>query len=609
MQPKNGTPHEAGVVIYFYMNILKEIAQIKDNYEGGTIDIIDGLPYSQYETLRKIEFYTNSRYLNGNTDLRNRIKPFYNIINFRINVAVRATDFDTKDFDVYSENPKHYIKSMMFKKEMRNWMRRTNFAAVLNEFGQIRPKYGGAVVKRVKKDGELYVQIPEWKNLITDPVDIEGGVIAERHYMSPVQIEKKRSVWGHLEDEWESIEKVFKKQHGKNYSTADRVCVLEVEGEFPEYYLGNTESDDYCLQRHYILLDQDDSPTAVLHSEKKTQRDYRYLPWQKSSGRALGIGVAEDGFEAQYAVNDALLKEMDIMEIAARTTFWTDSNTIENNLLEDLQTGDILKVKPGETMQVLNTTPTSLPQLDNIREKWDTQYSRATSTFEAVTGETMPSGTPFRAIAIQNQESTALFAYRMEEAGIFWRKIFSEWIVPHLKAKLTREHILSSDFDIDELQTIDEALSTDAANKKVIERAIQGKVTDKEEYEQLLEAEKELLRTNKATRFINIPKDYFKDLEAQVDINITGEQINKGAMFESINNLMVTVSNSFNPQTGTFGVLEDPVLSKMFARAVEMANIGISPAELVGKKAKAQPQQMAPQPQQPVMAEPEPMTV
>ena len=585
------------------MDILKEILQIKENYEGGTIDIVDGLPFSQYETLRKVEFYTNSRYINGNTDLRNRVKPFYNIINFRINVAVRATDFDTKDFDVYSENPKHYIKSMMFKKEMRNWMKRTNFAQVLNEFGQVRPKYGGVVIKRYKKDGELMIQIPEWKNLITDPVDIEDGVIGERHYMSPVQIEKKRGAWDYIDEEWDKIEKVFKKQHGKNYSTSDRVCVLEVEGEFPEYYLGDNEQEGYCLQRHFILLDQDDQPTACLHTEKKSKRDYRYLPWQKSSGRALGIGVAEDGFEAQYAVNDSVLKEMDIMEIASRTTFWTDSDTIENNLLEDLQTGDIMKVKPGETMQVLNTTPSSLPQLDNMRAKWDEQYSRATSTFEAITGETMPSGTPFRAVAIQNQESTAMFAYRMEEAGIFWREVFADWIVPHLKAKLTREHILTSDFDTDELQVIDEALATDVANKKVIDRAIQGKVTNREEYEQLLEAEMELLKVNKSTRYIQIPKDYFKDLEAQIDINITGEQINKGAMFESINNLMVTVSNSFNPQTGTFGVLEDPTLSKMFARAVEMSNIGISPAELVGKKQKPameQAQQQMIQPQQPV---------
>lgn len=585
------------------MDILSEIATIKENYEGSPVEIIDGLSFSQYDTLRKIEFYTNSRYLNGNTDLRNRIKPFYNIINFRVNVAIRATDFDTKDFQVYSENPKHYIKSMMFSKEMKNWMKRTNFAQTLNDFGQVRPRYGGALIKRVKRNGELYIQVPEWKNVITDAVDIANGVIAERHYMTPVQLQSKKDVWDYVEDEWDTIQKTFKKTYGKAYSTADRVCVLEVEGEFDRYCVDeNDESGEYALQRHFILLDHEDKPTAVLHSEFKTSRDFKYCPWNKVSGRALGLGVAEEGFEAQFAVNDSILKEMDIMEIASRTLFWTDAQTIENNLLQDVETGDILKVKPGESMQVLNTTPTSLPQLGDIRAKWDEQYSRATSTFEAITGETMPSGTPFRSIAIQNQESTAMFAYRMEEAGIFWREVFSEWIVPHLKSKLTREHVLASDYTAEELQIIDEALSTDMANKKVIERAIAGKVTTKEEYDQLLEAEKQILKTSKGVRFLQIPKDYFKDLEAQIDINITGEQINKGVMFESINNMLVTVSNSFNPQTGTFAVLEDPVLSKLFGKAVEMANIGISPAELVPRKTQAVPMQSEPVQEEPIMA-------
>lgn len=579
------------------MDILKEISLIKENYEGGSIDIVDGLSFSQYNTLRQIEFYTNSRYLNGNTDERGRLKPFYNIINFRINVATRATDFDTKDFDVYTDNPQHYIKSMMFSKEMKAWMKRVNFAKTLNEFGVTRAKYGGVLIKRVKRNGELYIEIPQWKNLITDTVDIKHGVKAERHYMTPVQLETKLDVWDNLRDEWDLVEKTFKKTYGKTWSSADRVCVLEVEGEFANEYLGE-DTEGYSLQQHFILLDEEDAPVACLHSEKKTASDYRYLAWQERPGAALGIGVAEDGFEAQMAVNDSILKEQDIMEIASRTTFWTDSETIENNILSDVETGDILKVKRGETMQVLNSTPSSLPQLENSRQKWDEQYSRTTSTFEAITGETMPSGTPFRAIAIQNQESTAMFAYRMEEAGIFWREVFKDWIIPHLKSKLTKEHILASDYSIEELMMIDEAFSTEAANRKVIERAIAGKVTNKEEYEQLLEAEKLLLKQNKTKRFIAIPKDYFKDLEAELDINITGEQLNKSVKFENINNLIMTISNTFNPQTGTFTALEDPTISGLLMEAVELMDLNFSPA-MFARKAK-EPEQVAPQPMPPM---------
>ena len=591
-------------VFYLSMEILREVQRIKENYEKGTVDIIDGLPYSMYQTLRRIEFYTNSRYLNGNTDNRNRVKPFYNITNFRINVAVRATDIDTKDFTVFSDNPKHYVKSMLFSKEMKNWMKRVSFAKTLNDFGYTRAKYGGVLIKRVRRGGELHIQIPEWKNIVTDSIDIINGVKGERHYMTKVQFQSKMDAWNNLADNLDLVEKTMKKTHGKNYSSSDRVCVLEIEGEFENEYVNET-NEGYCLQKHFILLDQDDNAVACLHSEKKTTSDYKYLAWFEASGRGLGIGIAEDSFEAQVAINDSILKESDIMEIASRTLFWTDSASVENNLLTDVESGQLLKVLPGEQFQVLNSTPNSLPQLDNIRVKWDEQVSRATSTFEAVTGETMPSGTPFRSLAVQNQEGMGLFSYRMEEAGIFWRGVFADWIVPHLKGKLTRAHVLTSDFTTEELQVIDEAVSTERANRKVIDRALQGKVTNIEDYQVLLESEKELMRVTKGIRFIDIPDDYFKDLEAQIDINITGEQLNKGVMFETINNMLVTITQSFNPNTGTFSVLEDPILSKIFGKAVEMTGIGISPAELIPHKA-TQPQ--ATQPTEPLIQEPASMT-
>jgi hypothetical protein len=214
----------------------------------------------------------------------------------------------------------------------------------------------------------------------------------------------------------------------------------------------------------------------------------------------------------------------------------------------------------------------------------------------------MPSGTPFRALAIQNQEGMGLFSYRMEEAGIFWREVFTDWIVPHLKRKMTRQHILTSDFTAEELKAIDEAVATERANRKVIDRAIAGKVTNKADYEEMFEAEMELMRVTKATRFINIPDDYFKDLEGQIDINITGEQLNKGVVFETINNMLVTITQSFNPQTGTFAVLEDPVLSKIFGKAVELSGVGISPSELVARKQPKQ-EMVEPQPMPPMPAE------
>ncbi len=52
---------------------------------------------------------------------------------------------------------------------------------------------------------------------------------------------------------------------------------------------------------------------------------------------------------------------------------------------------------------------------------------------------------------------------------------------------------------------------------------------------------------------------------------------------------MKTVITSFNPATGQFGVLQDPILSKIFNQILELAGAGISPIS-IGKGALPTPQ-------------------
>lgn len=548
------------------MDILKEIKNIKDNYEGGSITIVDGLDFSQYQLLRQIEFYSNSKYLDDAE--YEGWKPFYNIVNFRVNVAIRATDQDTKDINVYTENPEYYVRSMIFNREVKNWMRESYFSRTLNDITETRVRYGGAYVKRVIKNGKLSIEVPRWKNLITDPVDPKGTII-EKHYMTPIQLDEKRGVWDNLEENWDNVEKVLKKQYGKNATNSDRVCVYEVEGIFPNELL-EEDKEGYSLQKHFILGNSDGEMVATLHSEEKKESDYKYVAYDEVPGRALGRGVVEDGLEAQIATNDMILAEKDIMDISKMTLFFTDSKILQNNALQDTETGDIIKIDRGDQIGVLNTVPNSLPQMDNILAKWEDQYNKTASTFEAVTGETMPSGTPFRSVAIQNQEAQSLFNYRKEEMGIFLNELFTDWIIPFIKKQIQKKDILTADFEDDELAIIDEELIKQNVKKEVKSRLLRGEMTTAEDYEQLKLLEEQRIRTRlKKRRFLQIPKDYFKDVEFKLDIITTGEQVNKAAMFETMANIMQTVAQ--NPQ-----ILQDPVLKKLFAKIVELSGIGIN---------------------------------
>jgi hypothetical protein len=165
------------------------VKEQRTQYRAYTIEIADGYEYSQYQTLRTIELYHNSKFTTGSLDSLKREKPFYNICKFRVNVAVRATDIDTKDVQVTSEATDGYAQSFILSLKNRNWMKHSNYAAFLNRFGQVRAKYGGVLVKKTEQNGELRLHVMQWRNMITDQVDIQDGVKIERHYCTPAQLQ------------------------------------------------------------------------------------------------------------------------------------------------------------------------------------------------------------------------------------------------------------------------------------------------------------------------------------------------------------------------------------------------------------------------------------
>jgi hypothetical protein len=174
-------------------NIYEFVKEQRDNYRSQTIEITDGYEFSQYQTLRTIELYHNSKFTSGNKDSLGREKPFYNVTKFRVNVATRATDLDTKDVKIESGQPGAYVESFILNLKNRNWMKQSGFAAFINRMGQTRAKYGGVIVKKTDQNGELKLHVVPWRDMITDQIDIPSGVKIERHYYTPAHLQKMTS--------------------------------------------------------------------------------------------------------------------------------------------------------------------------------------------------------------------------------------------------------------------------------------------------------------------------------------------------------------------------------------------------------------------------------
>lgn len=595
------------------MDIIKLLQAKIGDWEQSTIQVADGLDFNQYQTLRRIEFYTSSRYLTGfqNRDSRGRIKPFYNITNYRINIATRATDLDTKDIQIVADEPKFFPISFILQKEVYNWMKEVNFAKTLNEMGFTRAKYGGVLIKKCveydedEKQDELEVEVVDWRNVITDPVNPTELVI-EKHYMTPADLSEMIDVWDNVKDAIDIANKSTDQKalvyemtgvFPTSYATSDNGIQTDETGAGPDSY-GTVEDlgDSYKFQRQkFYILKNGKSKHMVLYHEFLDENPYMYLAWEKVPGRGLGRGVTEDGFEAQMWTNDSIVREKEAMELGSKVIFKTTDPDIQNNILTEVENGQVIRLKQGNDFAIANTITNALPEFSRMVEAWNSQYERVSSTFGAISGETMPSNTPYRTVAILNQEATSMFDYRREEMGIFLTELFNEWIIPFLIKRLNKAHILRAEFTADELQAIDNSYANYVANEEAMKTILSGTPVYAEDYEQIVAGIKESLKQTKAHRFLDIPKGLYKNFEAKVTVQTTGEQKNKSAILETLNNLLLTVSKA--PQ-----ILQDPKLSLIFSKILETSGSGISPISLgLGADAStAQPAQPQPAPEAPV---------
>jgi hypothetical protein len=142
-------------------SIFEYVKETRDAYRTEKVEVTDGYEFSQYETLNLIELYHNSKFSTGSKDSLGGEKPFYNICKFRVNVATRATDLDTKEVHIQSDRAgsEAYTQSFLLSLKNPNWMKDANLAGFLKQMGHTRAKYGHLLIKKIERERELALQV------------------------------------------------------------------------------------------------------------------------------------------------------------------------------------------------------------------------------------------------------------------------------------------------------------------------------------------------------------------------------------------------------------------------------------------------------------------
>jgi hypothetical protein len=564
------------------MKALDFIEQERNFYDNQTIEIPGNEEYSQSELIFSINCARLSKYIDDNaTDDIIGQYPYDNVSKYRIRLEARATDFDPKHIEVEPKDASREsrISAMIATKALHRYMRKHDIGALLDDYADSRPEYGGFLAKK-NKDGTHKVP---WENVITDMSDILGGVIIERHYMLPSQLKKTN---------WKNVDEVIReaatkrqqldmKEGGIGAETITKtVEVWELHGEvqrdiFEEAlaaYEGRDYDEDEAHRDEYVMCQIICAPLGksedgsmkgqVLFANEEAELPYKYDARNPMAGRGLGEGIPEELKEHQRWHNFYKTEEARAVAIGGKVLFITDSDGVADTIFDDgIEHGTILRKATGTMFEQLNTLPTSVPLYQNIRAEWDASGDKVTSSFNATLGEEAKSGTPYKAQYLQDINANSQFLQYREHMGRFIRGLVEDWWLEEALNEAAKDDELFETFSRQELQLIDEVIVAEAQLEYMKDNLLtQKRPVSPQELEAVkIGTELQLQKAGSKRSIEAIKKFISRDVIGNVIIHTTDEDRSKAVLFESYNTLL----QSIQPGTPEHAAIIDRIMDML----------------------------------------------
>jgi hypothetical protein len=591
--------------------IIETVKEFVDDYNSA-INVTKGNSYIMPQTINKISLYKAGKFVTGDIDFLGNKKYFYNIVKPAVMNVIKNIDIDTKNIRVTSTRPKYVMNAMVYNEALKQWMRENGIGYLINNTIETLSTYGSCMIKKTS-DG---IKLMEWDKVMIDPAvnnddnsfDIQGYYVIEEKFMTAAEVESMKSKGWDSEAVDNVLEAYWKEYKEDTTKTTMRIyeahCYMsgaffgEDEDEFKFYkmYLacdannyysgkgktrgvGNETGEPYGPYVFGELNVADLEVEEVLFYEEEDEMPYKKNDYIRVHGRALGLGVVEDLFDAQRRVNQIKNDMAVSMQISSKHLFQTPDETIEKNIMQDLLNGDIIKSKNGIT-PVANEER-NLAAWNTELQTWGENARANANAFEALTGEELPSNQTLGGQQLTTIQGAKFFDVMRENLGMFFSEVLMDWVIPMFEKQLPKE----LEMEIDDPDTANMLLERDfnrRMNKRLIDSMIKvGRPLSSEEVEIAKQVEGENVPK---TTFTKVTKEFLKDFEKKIQIDITGEANAVGQKITS----KVNILNIPNIQE----LLINPVTKPLVESLLE--DVGLT-QEIFGKGGQVQP---VPNPQQ-----------
>lgn len=488
-------------------------------FKNGTVMLTEGEAFSQYHNLKRINKYKRGQFL----ECDDPTAIFWQLGTPRIPLYAKSIDMNTNNFSMIGVGKFNWFKAWVLNVRFRKWAREKRLAITLDDTSGGISTYGSMVWKKTFIKDEVELDDVNLQNLYFDQTvkNIIDSPVVETHYMTESQI---RARWSNKADE--IVKKADTARDGEDHdaeSEDEKYEIIERWGEFKK------EADKDAKYYHWIGVGEGDKEVEIVMDEIKL--DYKGLPTkdfpyfdfhgERVAGRWQGLGVIERLFGLQEQVNTLVNQNADANDIASLLLLITNDPDTQGNVLDSVRTGQVINSQDMRQLAIDNRfIQTFLSQLETIERKAD----ELCYINDSVSGDTPPSGVPFRSLAVATRASASTFRYIKTSIGEKMGWVLQEQIMPDVVRDFNKEELIQIMEDDADVRLFDQVVTENELRTYMQKRADGGFVIFSED----LEAKKQEIQTRlqREGRSVETGKNFF-DFKWGIYMNPTGESVDK----------------------------------------------------------------------------------
>lgn len=515
-------------------NIYKIIEEEIRSYQQKTVPLSDGVKFSQYELVKNLSRYENHIYEHGQYDSQGNYKYWYDIITPRINDEIKNIDFDRSNIIIYSETIKDRLAVFLSNLRLKDWLTSTGQGEELNDSSEEFTAWGNVLWKKIK-GGYEKCDLKNTYVLNQTAKSVKDSIVIEKHLLTQSDLREKKDVW-------KNIDKVIEKCGVKEFAPTPESETVETSNLYYDIYERNGEisedvlfaaqeksggsKDKFVLAKIIGTNPKGESGNFILFAEKIDKMPYKEAHRGRYEGRWFRKGMIEVLIPCQITANTTGNQIARGCEFASTILLRTNDDTFVQNILTDIENGDIIKARDLAQVDLRMTS------LDQLMVNWNRNLQvadRLANSYEVVRGESLPSNTPFKLGNLLNQNANKLFDFLREKLAMGFEDLLNDWILPELLKDLNSKKVIDLTNSEENLKDYYEMV----VNAWYILN-LPKLPPHSPEIAQLLKAKKlEEITTNKKA-IVEIEKGFWKSAELRMKCKITGENVKLAADLETL---------------------------------------------------------------------------